>query len=799
MHTGSATDQPSPAVEGVDEETWRIRRTAADLDRLGETESIFALGNGWVGWRGVLDEGAPCVMPGSYVNGFHERRELSYPEEGYAFPQASDTVVSAPNAALIRLWVDDEPLDIRTGTLHVHDRVLDLRAGVLRRETEWISPAGRRVRIRSTRLVSLPRRPVVAVRYEVETLDGPVELRVCSDLLANERVPERSDDPRAASVLTDPLTAETYRAAGLDGSLVHRTEHSGQRVAVAVSHLVDAPGTLTVTGDCTPDRVRLTVAGPLHPGERLELTKFAAYECAAVDGTPAGELADLVAAEADAARSDGFDALLADQRAALDAAWQAADVLLDGDPELQQATRFAMFHLIQAGRPDSDRTIPAKGLTGNGYDGHVLWDTESYVLPVLTYLAPAVARSALSWRHAHLPEARERARELRLTGATFPWRTIGGRECSGYWPAGTAALHVNADIADAVLRYLAATDDQRFLAEAGLDLLVETARLWHGFGHWSDTGAFHLHGVTGPDEYAALVNDNVFTNLMARRNLRGAADAAERHPDLASRLGVDPTEIAGWRAAADAVFIPYDRKRGVHQQAAGFTEQPEWDFANTGEDDYPLLLHYPYLELYRRQVVKQADLVLAMQLCPGEFTADEKARNLAYYDARTVRDSSLSAAPQAVLAAEVGHLDLAYDLFAESVLQDLADLGDKTADGLHLASLAGSWLALVQGFGGLRDDRGVLSLDPRLPRRIDRLAFSLRWRGHRLRVTLTSAEARYELPDARPDAAVDLWHHGAELRVTGAAPVIRPMPPVPDPGPEPHSPPGRRPTRRSAG
>ncbi|MBM0231570.1 glycoside hydrolase family 65 protein [Micromonospora sp. STR1_7] len=799
MQTSSATDQPPPAAGVVDDETWRIRRTAGDLDRLGETESIFALGNGWVGWRGVLDEGTPCGMPGSYVNGFHERRELSYPEEGYAFPQASDTVVSAPNAALIRLWVDDEPLDLRTGTLRSHERVLDLRAGVLRRETEWISPTGRRVLVRSTRLVSLPRRPVAAVRYEVQPLDAPVELRVCSDLLANEKVPERSDDPRAASVLTEPLTGETHRADGLDGVLVHRTERSGQRVAVAVSHLVDAPDTVAVTGDGTPDRVRLTVAGRLHPGERLRLTKFAAYECATVDGTPIDELADLVAAEADAARADGFDALLTDQRAALDAAWQVADVQLDGDPELQQAVRFAMFHLIQAGRPDGDRTISAKGLTGNGYDGHVLWDTESYVLPVLTYLAPAVARSALSWRHAHLPEARERAAELRLAGATFPWRTIGGRECSGYWPAGTAALHVNADIADAVLRYLAATDDQRFLAEAGLELLVETARMWHGFGHWSDAETFHLHGVTGPDEYAALVDDNLFTNLMARRNLRGAADAVERLPELAGRLGVDRAEVTGWRAAADAMFIPYDRERGVHQQAAGFTEQPEWDFANTGEDDYPLLLHYPYLELYRKQVVKQADLVLAMQLCPGEFTADEKARNLAYYEPRTVRDSSLSAAPQAVLAAEVGHLDLAYDLFAESVLQDLEDLGDKTADGLHLASLAGAWLALVQGFGGLRDDRGVLSFDPRLPRRIERLAFSLRWRGHRLRVTLTPAEARYELPDSTSDVEVELWHHGESLRVTGLAPVTRPMPPVSDPGPEPASPPGRRPTRRSAG
>ncbi|WP_262283447.1 glycoside hydrolase family 65 protein [Micromonospora sp. MA102] len=779
------------------DESWRIRRTGADLHRLGETESIFALGNGWVGWRGTLDEGEPYEMPGTYLNGFHEQREVSYPESGYAFPEHSDTVISAPNAALVRLWVGGEPLDLRTGTVRRHERVLDLRAGVIRRETEWISPGGQGVRVRSTRLVSLPRRPVAAVDYQVEPLDGPVEVRVDADLLANERVPERADDPRAASVIHDPLIAETGRHDGTDAVLVHRTGRSAQRVAVAVAHRVDAPDTAATDTELTADRFRLAVTGPLRPGERIHVTKFAAYECAHVDGTPAGELADLVVAEADAARTEGFAALLDAQRATLDAAWATADVELDGDPELQQALRFAVFHLLQSGRSDGDRTIPAKGLTGNGYDGHVLWDTEGYVLPVLTYLAPGLARSALRWRHAHLPEARDRAAELRLAGATFPWRTLGGRECSGYWPAGTAGLHVNADIADAVLRYVAATGDTEFLGGCGVELLVETARLWHRYGHWSDTGVFHLTGLTGPDEYSALVDDNLFTNLMARRNLRGAADAAERLPQAAARLGVDPAEVAGWRAAADAVHVPYDGKRGVHQQSAGFTEQPEWDFPNTRADDYPLLLHFPYLELYRRQVVKQADLVLAMLRCPGEFTAEEKARNFAYYEARTVRDSSLSASVQAVLAAEVGHLDLAYDLFAETALQDLEDLGDKTADGLHLASLAGAWLVVAQGFGGLRDDRGVLSFEPRLPRRITRLAFHLRWHGHRLRVTLTPDTARYELPDAGPADAVELWHHGERLRVTGAAPVTRPMPPVPDPGPEPPSPPGRRPARRA--
>ncbi|WFE45489.1 glycosyl hydrolase family 65 protein [Verrucosispora sp. WMMD1129] len=784
------TDEPQP------DERWRIRRTWDDLDRLGETESVFALSNGWLGWRGTLDEGLPVDMPGSYLNGLHERRELTYPENGYAFPQLSDTVISPPNATLVRLWVGDEPLDLRTGTVLAHEQVLDLRAGVIERLTEWISPAGYGVRVRSTRLVSLPRRRVAAVDWTVEPLDGPVDLRICADLLANEHVPERADDPRAASLIQDPLTAELHRVDGVDALLVHRTERSEQRVAVAVAHRSAAPAHVTTDADASPDRIRLTLAGPLRPGERVRLTKFAAYEWASVADPSVEELGAQVTAEADAARSVGFENLRAEQRAALDDAWRTADVLLDGDDELQLAIRFAMFHLIQAGRSDGDRTIPAKGLTGNGYDGHVLWDTEGYVLPVLTYIAPAVARSALRWRHAHLPQAYDRAAELRLTGATFPWRTIGGRECSGYWPAGTAALHVNADIADAVLRYDAATGDEDFLTGPGLDLLVATARLWHGFGHFTDDGSFHIVGVTGPDEYAALVDDNLFTNLMARRNLRGAADAVERHPEAAGRLGVDPAEVAGWRAAAEAMTVPYDPKRGVHQQAAGFTDRPEWNFADTGDDDYPLLLHFPYLELYRHQVVKQADLVLAMLRCPGEFTAEEKAANFAYYEARTVRDSSLSAAPQGVLAAELGHLDLAYDLFAESVLQDLEDLGDKTGDGLHLASLGGAWLALVQGFGGLRDDRELLSFDPRLPDRIDRLAFSLLWHGHRLHVTLTADEARYELPDADAGVAIELWHHGERLRVTADHPTTRPMPPLPDLGPEPPSPPGRRPARR---
>src|SRR6185437_14075613 len=283
----------------------------------------------------------------------------------------------------------------------------------------------------------------------------------------------------------------------------------------------------------------------------------------------------------------------------------------------------ALFHTLQSAARAERRAIAAKGLTGDGYDGHVFWDTESFVLPVLTYTVPQAVRDALAWRPSTLDLATERARQLRLDGATFPWRTIRGHECSAYWPAGTAAFHVNADIADAVLRYLHATGDDEFARGAGLELLVATARLWRSLGHHDARGVFHIDGVTGPDEYSAVADDNIYTNLMAARNLAGAADAAARYREEAAALGVGDEEIANWRDAADAVNVPYDEELEVHQQSAGYTRHERWDFEGTEPDEYPLLLHFPYFDLYRKQVVKQADLVLAMVMAGDRFTARE--------------------------------------------------------------------------------------------------------------------------------------------------------------------------------
>jgi trehalose/maltose hydrolase-like predicted phosphorylase len=481
-----------------------------------------------------------------------------------------------------------------------------------------------------------------------------------------------------------------------------------------------------------------------------------------------------------------------DQRSYLDEFWDSADVEVEGDPDCQQAVRFGLFHVLQASARAERRAIPGKGLTGTGYDGHAFWDTEGFVLPLLTYTAPEAAADALRWRASTLDLARERAAELDLKGAAFPWRTIAGEECSAYWPAGTAAWHINADIAMALERYRVVTGDGTLEAECGLAVLVETARLWSSLGHHDRHGRWHLDGVTGPDEYTAVVRDNVFTNLMAANNLRTAAQACERHPVAAQDMGVTTEETAAWRDAAAAVHIPYDAELGVHGQCEGFTTLREWNF--TENTEYPLLLHEPYVRLYPSQVVKQADLVLAMHWQGHAFTPEQKARNVDYYERRTTRDSSLSACTQAVLCAEVGHLELAHAYVYEAASIDLRDLHHNTRDGLHMASLAGAWTALVAGFGGLRDDEGILSLAPQLPEGISRLRFRLRWRGFRVIVDVDHDQVSYVLRDG-PDGGLIIRHAGKDVALNTQRPTtialraraaLLPPPPQP-PGLQPIS------------
>ncbi|CRK56003.1 Maltose phosphorylase / Trehalose phosphorylase [Alloactinosynnema sp. L-07] len=768
---------------------WELRWCGLAVDQLHRTESTFALANGHIGMRGSLEEGEPVGKPGTYLNGCYESHVLPYAESGFGYPEDGQTVVNVTDGKVIRLLVEDEPLDVRYGRAVAHERAIDFRAGTLSRDTDWESPTGRRVRIRSTRLVSFTQRAVAAISYEVEPAEA-MQLVVQSDLLANEPIERVGRDPRVAAALRSPLVADFASADRLRAVLVHHTRKSGLRVAAAMDHEIEAGDGLRTDITAEGDLARLTAAVDVPAGGRLRLVKYLGYGWSAKRSVPA--LRAQVEAALAGARQTGWDGLLAEQRAFLHDFWTAADVEIDGDDELQQAVRFALFHILQAGARGESRAIPGKGLTGPGYDGHAFWDTEAFVLPVLTYTMPDAARDALRWRHGTLPQARERAKVLGKQGAAFPWRSIDGAECSAYWPAGTAAFHVSAAVADATARYIAATRDEEFDRSYGVDLLVETARLWASLGHHDQHGGFRIDGVTGPDEYTAVVDNNVYTNLMARRNLTEAIAACRRHPDLAMSLDVSGDELAAWRLAADQMVIPFDELLGVHPQSEGFTQHQEWDFAATPAENYPLLLHYPYFDLYRKQVVKQADLVLAMHLCGDAFTPEQKAANFAYYEARTVRDSSLSAGTQAVIAAEVGQLDLAYDYLAEAAFTDLHDLHDNVRNGLHMASLAGSWTAVVAGLGGMRDHGENLAFAPRLPDALHRVAFRMYVRGSRIQVEITQSSATYRLVSGEPLA---VSHHGEPITIGPGEPVVRPIPTSPRPRPL-TQPAGREPRRR---
>jgi alpha,alpha-trehalose phosphorylase len=772
-------------------EPWHVRETTLDLDLLAQSESVFALSNGHIGLRGNLDEGEPYGLPGTYLNSFFELRPLPYAEAGYGYPEEGQTLVDVTNGKILRLLVDDEPFDVRYGNLQHHERVLDMRAGTLTRDVRWTSPAGQQVAVTSTRMVSLAHRGVAAIEYIVEAIDEFARITVQSELVANEDQPQTSSDPRAAALLSSPLEAIAQESGENQAVLIHRTRFSELMMAAAMDHDIEVPGRVEADTEVSEDLARTTVICGLRPGQQLRIVKYLSYGWSSLRSRPA--LRDQVAGAMKGARYTGWQGLLETQRAYLDDFWDSADVEVDGDPACQQAVRFGLFHVLQASARAERRAIPGKGLTGTGYDGHAFWDTEGYVLPVLTYTHPDAAADALRWRASTLDLARQRAQELDLNGAAFPWRTIRGQECSAYWPAGTAAWHVNAVIAAAFERYRIVTGDHSLEAECGLAVLVETARLWRSLGHHDRHGIWHLDGVTGPDEYTAIARDNTFTNLMAASNLRIAVDACRRQPDGARTLNVTTEEMAAWEDAADAAHIPFDEGLGVHQQCDGFTTMREWNY--TDNTDYPLLMHEPYVRLYPAQVIKQADLVLAMHWQGHAFSPEQKARNVDYYEPRMVRDSSLSACTQAVLCAEVGHLELAHDYAYEAALIDLRDLHHNSRDGLHMASLAGAWTALVAGFGGLRDDEGFLGLDPQLPEGIARLRFRLRWRGFRVTVDVDHDEVTYTLRDG-PDGRLTIHHAGERLELTTHEPSTKRMVARKPTMPTPVQPPGRAPLRR---
>ena len=742
--------------------TWSISEDRFSTD--AAAESVFAVGNGYLGLRGTPEEGTPAHDAGAILNGFHETWPIVYPEDAYGLARTGQTIVNATDGSLIRLFVDDEPFDLATAKVRRFERVLDMKTGILQREVEFETERGQRLLVCSTRLASFEHRHLAAMSYEVSALDGPVRIAISSELVTYGPG-ETSDDPRRGKGFAEQvLVPVSARSDGARAVLELATRNSGLSLAVGMEHEIE--GARSVEAHAEGDGARVVVLADLEPGEQVSLHKFVAYHWAD------GDLAGRVDRTLDRAALDGYERVEREHARHVAAFWERSDVEIEGAPELQRAVRFNLFQLMQATARAEGLGVAAKGVTGRGYEGHYFWDTEIYVVPFLMHTSPRWARQVLDFRVGMLDAARARAREVGHRGALYPWRTINGEEASAWYAAGTAQYHINADIAYAFRHYAWVSGDIGFLIGDGAEVLVETARLWMELGFFSANG-FCINAVTGPDEYTTVVDNNAYTNLMAKENLEGAVRVMQwlrgedpvAYAELVLATGLTDEEIDSWLSAAEAMYLP--RHDGIVLQDDGFLERKRWDFEGT-RDRHPLLLHFHPLELYRHQVIKQTDVVLASYLVEHHFDEEEIRRTFDYYDPLTTGDSTLSACVQSVVASAVGYPEAALRYFEEAAMVDIADAHGNTADGIHIASAGGTWLALVAGFGGLRDFDGDVRFAPRLPAEWERLRFRVTVRDQVVEVDMTHDGTIYTLIEGR---GLPFKHFGEQLRVRPGVPV----------------------------
>jgi len=774
---------------------WRLTETRYSQD--GVSETLFAVGNGYLGLRGNHIEGRGAHEHGTFINGLHETWPIRHAEQAYGFAEVGQTIVNAPDAKIMRVYVDDEPISFDEAEVREYERALDMRTGILSRSFVWETPSGKRIRIRDERMVSFEERHLAIIRLEitVENADAPVT--VSCQLLNRQdggdvyggtpAVAQKAGfDPRKTEKITERvLLPGEYWQDGLRSALSYQVADSGMTLALVADHVITTDNEYSARSLIEADIAKNVFRVQAKAGIPIAITKLVSYHTSR--GVPARELVDRCRRSLDRAAVEGVPAQFERQKEWLAAFWERSDVVIGERDDLQQAIRWCLFQLAQAAARADGTGVPAKGVSGSGYSGHYFWDTEIYVLPFLTYTNPQWARNALRARVLMLPAARRRASQLNEAGALFPWRTINGEEASAYYAAGTAQYHINADISFALGKYVRATGDEEFMRREGVDILVETARLWATLGFWrnSSTGSgvdssFHIHGVTGPDEYTTVVNDNLFTNVMARYNLRYAArvvreiqhDDPQAYAGIVERTGLDAGEPDAWDRSAEAIHIPYSESLGIHPQDAMFLERELWDLEQTPSDQRPLLLHFHPLVIYRFQVLKQADVVLALFLQGNHFTPEEKRADFDYYDPLTTGDSTLSAVVQSILAAEVGYQDLAREYFEQSLFVDLGDLHHNASDGVHVASAGGVWTALVSGFGGMRDHAGELSFDPRLPTDWPSLSFPLQWQGATVQVTITREALRVSV---RAGGSVRFAVRGVDHVATEDADAVVPL------------------------
>jgi trehalose/maltose hydrolase-like predicted phosphorylase len=761
---------------------WEIIETEFKPENNYRNESIFALGNGYIGMRGNFEEGywgpPGTGLEGNYLNGFYESEIIKYPEIAYGFAEKSQTMLNVTNGKIIRLYLEDEAFGLFSGKIIEYRRILNLKTGSLERTIVWRSPEGRETKIEITRLVAFKNKHLGAISYRVTPLNFSGSIRLVSALNGDVTNLTAGADPRLGSGLQGRvLSIENQVAEQGFGSLQQQTQHSGLALVCAMKNHIETDYEYHLESNITDTTVSVTYTVNAEQQKPIQFYKYLSY-VTSQDYAPT-ELLEKAKAVVIHGEQHGFENLQAEQADYLADFWDDADIVIKGDALLQQGVRFNMFHLLQSAGSDGKTNIAAKGLTGEGYEGHYFWDTEMYVVPFFLHIHPKISRKLLEHRYSILEQAKQRARQMsHPKGALFAWRTINGEECSAYFPAGTAQFHINADIAFAIKRYIDATGDHSFMIEYGAEILFETARFWVDYGDFIPRkgGKFCINGVTGPDEYTAVVDNNCYTNLMAKENLQNAYDAAQwmqrnatdQYQQLVVKIGLGEQEQEQWKRAADEMYIPYDDALGIYKQDDSFLDKAPWDFANTPPENYPLLMHYHPLVIYRHQVCKQADFVLALFLLGHKFTQEEKKRSFDFYEKVTTHDSSLSTCIFSIIASEIGYVDRAYQYFMNTARMDLDDFYGNVKDGVHIANMAGTWMCVVNGFGGMRTHADTLSLSPYLPAAWDEYTFKVNYKGCTLKVTVNKSQITYELLKG---SQLEITHKGEKLLLQAGNPI----------------------------
>ncbi len=732
--------------------TWMLEETSFEPQLARKQESLFAQGNGYLGWRGSFEEGMEGgSLEGCYINGFYETYPIRYPETAYGYPEEGQTMLNLPNAKLLKVLVDGQVAKPMANGGE-YSRTMDFSTGVLRRAFVYTSSEGKQLSLEFRRIISFERKHCAAIQVKATALNftGSIEIHSGLDTAVSNQ--SADNDPRVGTHLPeDCFTRLELRTEGQELFALLQTNRTRRSLAIAATHTAKpATQAKPISNTQCPG---LEYSFDVAEGESVLFEKYIAY-CADEEGTT-----EIARRHAQTAAEVGFEALLQENAAYLQQHWKYADIEIEGDDLLQQGLRFNNFHILQSVGKDGLRNVAAKGLTGEGYEGHYFWDTEMYVIPSLLYSRPEICRSLLEYRYRHLEAARRRARQMgHKTGALYPWRTIGGDECSTFFPAGTAQYHINGDIALALKNYLQGTEDTEFLLACGAEMLFETARLWKDLGCFIKGKGFCINCVTGPDEYTAIVNNNYYTNMIARENLWYAHQVSctlqqqfpAEYAKISSKIGLAEGEADGWKAAADQMYFPYDEESKVFLQDDSFAEKEKWDFAGTPKEQYPLLLHFHPLVIYRHQVLKQADVVLADFMLDKYSDTEQIRRNFAYYEPLTTHDSSLSACIHSIVACRIGEREKSYDYFLRSARTDLDDHKGNTKDGVHIANMAGTSMCVLNGFAGLRAWDGTLHLNPTIPQKWTKYSFTVRFKQRAIKVGVSKTKAEISLVQGEP-------------------------------------------------